>query len=656
MMKHSAARPGMPLYCVLLILFAAPAALLFAPDSVGAGEKDMVTYVGGDGNQELHGILRLSDGSLLVSGTCDNLSWVPARAKKKTLPFETPTKRKSTGKWPFLMRISPDGRKITHVARLPKGSAEDLRYIKTTSTPGKKTGVLYVSGTLGEPDGDGERGYFIGRLDGNFVTSLPTKFEWVREAKAGKKLRRTQPWDVGPKGRVLYAVGKAYSYDWMAVLGITADGKDAIVPHWRTHWYTDEAGERHEFHGPVGDAPGTVYQSGIVLKIWGRGDFRSWNRQDFLKESSDGNGGRKQGKWPLDAMFPGYWNPETKKTVDVTGTGKGYYGYRWGANPCGCVGAIAIDRRTGGVYIGGNNQSRLPGGNPDFEPWVVAMDRDGKLRWWQRLYAESKGVSTPDQYVDAVAIDYRKAPDKGGSLVVVARAHGNNVNNFWKGNEIKHPVNPGHGFQNQFTGTHGNIHYQWIGRMTCKDGTMLNATYFAEYAEGAKFTAGNMFKNPLLDHWPSFSAGWPNVNTTRIKPHSLYVGEKGNVYLAAKGRRVITTSNAHQEMPSPTADKGSRGQWSDFVRVYTPGLTTLRYSSLLHGRWNWDTGKGGSAVNLSVVTPVKGGLAVTGTAPADTDADAATGDPMPTANIPEWGKPKRTATMGVLGVLHFEKQ
>jgi hypothetical protein len=218
------------------------------------------------------------------------------------------------------------------------------------------------------------------------------------------------------------------------------------------------------------------------------------------------------------------------------------------------------------------------------------------------------------------------------------------VNNFWKGNEIKHPVNPGHGFQNQFTGTHGNIHYQWIGRMTCKDGTMLNATYFAEYAEGAKFTAGNMFKNPLLDHWPSFSAGWPNVNTTRIKPHSLYVGEKGNVYLAAKGRRVITTSNAHQEMPSPTADKGSRGQWSDFVRVYTPGLTTLRYSSLLHGRWNWDTGKGGSAVNLSVVTPVKGGLAVTGTAPADTDADAATGDPMPTANIPEWGKPKRTAT------------
>lgn len=36
-------------------------------------------------------------------------------------------------------------------------------------------------------------------------------------------------------------------------------------------------------------------------------------------------------------------------------------------------------------HIGGNNKSGLPDGNPYFEPCVVAMDRDGALRWCVRL-------------------------------------------------------------------------------------------------------------------------------------------------------------------------------------------------------------------------------------------------------------------------------
>ncbi|MFP4054852.1 MAG: hypothetical protein ACLFV7_13400, partial [Phycisphaerae bacterium] len=220
--------------------------------------------------------------------------------------------------------------------------------------------------------------------------------------------------------------------------------------------------------------------------------------------------------------------------------------------------------------------------------------------------------------------------------------------------QVTHPDNPGRGFQNGFTGTHGNMHYQWIGRLTLKQGRLLNCTYFAEYAEGAKHR-DQTFDNPLLDDWPHFKSGWPNLNTTRVEPHGLAIDAKGNVYVSAKGRRVITTSNAYQQMPSPLK-KGTRGQWSDFVRVYTPGLTTLRYSSLLHGKWDWDTGKGGSPVDLGVVVPVEDGLVVVGTADVGKDSDKPEGDDMPVSNVPDWGQPTRHGRAGVVGRLTFDKQ
>jgi hypothetical protein len=49
-------------------------------------------------------------------------------------------------------------------------------------------------------------------------------------------------------------------------------------------------------------------------------------------------------------------------------------------------------------------------------------------------------------------------------LVVGARAHGNNTENLWEGNTVA--ANPNaKGFQNQFTGTNGNIHESWLGKL-----------------------------------------------------------------------------------------------------------------------------------------------------------------------------------------------
>ncbi|MBK7084986.1 MAG: hypothetical protein IPH53_10085 [Flavobacteriales bacterium] len=120
------------------------------------------------------------------------------------------------------------------------------------------------------------------------------------------------------------------------------------------------------------------------------------------------------------------------------------------------------------MYIGFNTKSVLPGGEPDFEPAVMAMDADGALLWWSRLYHEvtpggDTVNSSPDQYIDALAIDYSQPP-ASGMLVVNARCHGNNVENLWEGSSIA--ANPGaSGFQNQFTGTNGNIHISWLGKL-----------------------------------------------------------------------------------------------------------------------------------------------------------------------------------------------
>lgn len=608
-----------------------------ATQGVGGQPHDVAFFVGAGRSVRLDSVFRLSDGTLLIGGGGADLAWVPSAVPRVTLKGTTSA---GSGSVAFLLHCSGDLKTLLRVVCLPQGMSESVSRIRDTSLPGEKTGVLFLSGGR-------SGGYMIGRLDGNFVDRLPTGFAWTREVAAGGILADLQPWDVSSDGTTVYATGTPHGHDWMSVQRLKADGRDDVVPHWRTHWTHDAGGTVTEFYGDAAASPVPVTRSAIVLKIGARGDFRSWNREDFVLKSSDGNGGVKEGRWPFDAMMKGYWDPATHETVDVTGTGKGYTGYRWGKNPCASVGAIAVDRRTGTMYLGGNNQSKLPDGKPDFEPWVVAMDKDGSLRWWQRLYAESKGVSTPDQFVDGLAIDYGKAAT-GGTLVVVARSHGNNVNNYYNASKLVHPVKA---FQDGFTGRMGNIHYSWIGRLSQDRGDVVACTYLAEYADGTKH-GRDPFSEPNLKHWPAFTSGWPDLNTTRMAPGSLVVDPDGSIGLCATGRRVVTTRNAFLEMPSPQEFPESKGQWSDFVRVYRNDLSGVKYSSLLKGPWDWTTGTGGSDVSLRACIPVPSGVIVVGTCPENGEGKAS-GDPMPVRNVPTWGNSQRAGRTGVIAYLHF---
>lgn len=279
-----------------------------------------------------------------------------------------------------------------------------------------------------------------------------------------------------------------------------------------------------------------------------------------------------------------------------------------------------------------NFKSVAANGSPDFEPAVVAMDAMGSLRWWSRLYHEVTPSgdtvnSIPDQYVDALAIDY--ASDQ---LVVAARAHGNNVENLWEGDEIA--ANPNaNGFQNRFTGTNGNIHQSWLGKLSLGDGNLRHSTYVAELAEGTG-SLGSPHPDPNLDGWPDPNTGWPDVNTTRTARNNLKVSSKGDVCLLGVGRRTITTANAYQKMVKPYF--GGKSCWNSFTRVYDADLSVPLYASLIVGQWDTLTQVGGDNTELFGICKTQLGVVCVGRQKADANG-AALGNPLPVSNVPNWG-------------------
>jgi hypothetical protein len=128
------------------------------------------------------------------------------------------------------------------------------------------------------------------------------------------------------------------------------------------------------------------------------------------------------------------------------------------------------------------------------------------------------------------------------------------------------------------------------------------------------------------------------------------VDAHGNIYVCGTGRRPITTKNAFQKMPKPQ-DGPSR--WTDFVRVYNPELTTLRYSSIIAGPWDWKTGEGGSTVSLQAALPTEAGMVVVGYSTTDAKTGEIGKTSLPTQNVPAWSNIKRLGEDGVLGLLKY---
>jgi hypothetical protein len=612
-------------------------------------DKDTAAYVGGTGAERFTATLRLSDGSFLIAGGADDMSWLPAGTPTTQLTFDG-LHSSHPGRTAFILHVSADLKTITRAVTLPPGAASEISRMRTTEAPGQPTGLLYISGprTVASAADDG---YFIARLDHNFLTAPPAAARWVYNVSARPRQaagdrgtsahKELQPWDVSASGEVVYATGAEYDFRWAAIEKLDADGKQTIVPNWPAHWSATTEWSGATAAEYPNQATDPLVRSAIVMKAGRKGSLRSRTQADFDRLLPDGNGRTdRKGAMPDDYFFTGPCNAQSCPT-----SGRGYTGYRTSDKTTQRVGGIVIDRRSGDLYFGYSTQSVLPDGNPDFEPAVVAMRPDGTLKWWSRLYHEQveqrnqdgtpktdangatlyHRTSTPDQYVDGLAIDY--ANDQ---LVVLARAHGNNVINLWRGDKIAD--NPqAQGFQNQFTGNNGNIHISWLGKLTLAAGALRHATYVAEYIDGnTRF--GQPHPDPNLDGWPNPNGGWPDVHTTRCRG-DVRVDAQGRVAILCTGRRSITTATAFQKMLKP--GQGS-STWNQFVRLYAADLSTLVYSSILTGTWDAANGTGGGNTWLSGIFPIDGGLIAVGWHEVD-EQGVPKGNPIPTANLPGWG-------------------
>ncbi|MEY4141585.1 MAG: hypothetical protein RL110_957 [Bacteroidota bacterium] len=605
-------------------------------------QQNVLSYAGNSGKECFYDVTQLTDGTFLVCGYAENLDWIDPQVPKIQLSTSNNIPNSlGTNRYGIILHLSSDLSNILEVVHFPQGKVEDVRFIKTNSLPYHPTGDLFIScNTADTYNNNG--GYIIAKLNGNFINQTPTHTQWVQVVWAMSYAKEAHPWDVTSNGEIYYVSGEAHGYDWSAMYCLDHNGLRKPVEHWRTHWLTNNS----EWKGtpassnPLGSIDQVKY-SGIVFKYQNRCELRSWTQAEFDQIMPDGNGGTRKGRWPADFLFNGPCDP-----ANPSANSPGYNGYSpeaccpvWGAS------SIAIDRRNNHVYLGMNFKSYYnPGVTPDFEPAVLCFNDEGALQWWSRLYHEITPSgdtvgSIPDQYVDALAIDYAN-----DLLVVGARAHGNNTENLWEGNTIV--ANPNaFGFQNQFTGTNGNIHESWLGKLTLTEGNLMHSTYVAEYAEStANFGAAH--PDPNLDGWPNPNEGWPNVNTTRIAKNNMKVSSSGDVLIGGVGRRTITTANAYQKMVKPFW--GGMSAWNSFVRVYNSSLNLPKYSSLIVGVWDTITQAGGGNTDIYGVYKTAQGVIAVGRHTADPATLVANGNSIPTVNVPNWGTPSPQSESAII--------
>ncbi|NJL32057.1 MAG: hypothetical protein HC898_10765, partial [Phycisphaerales bacterium] len=185
-----------------------------------ASTANKVSYIGGAGAQQMTEIFRLSDGTYLLGGNATNIDFIPANAPRIELDGSV-IRSGGSNRFALMLHVSADLQKVLHALYLPKGVCNDIRRIRSSGKPGEKTGDIFISGprSNGDPEADGGAdGYYIAKLNGNFIDQVPSGFAWVHHVAALGEHQHFQPWDVDNLGRVYYAAGNGFSKTWSAII------------------------------------------------------------------------------------------------------------------------------------------------------------------------------------------------------------------------------------------------------------------------------------------------------------------------------------------------------------------------------------------------------------------------------------------------------
>jgi|GEM_PF-2329145 len=649
-------------------------ALFFLIARLGYAQQDIVAYAGNSGTERFNTVLQLSDSTYLVGGSATNLNWIsngagnPAVQQIQLDRGNIRNDRSTRRKFGFILHISKDLRTILRVLYFNQGDVEDVRHIKTNTIPGATTGDIFISGNIEyterSPSGPlpgRYNGYYLAKLDNNFVNGIPGGLSWSFNVWATGAHKIRQPWDVGKDGKVVYVQGEDNGTDWCAIYRRRANGSGTdIVTDWTTHSGTnilDGSTATGEWTPAYSNPQVKPTESLVNLKL-GRCSLRSWTAADYSAVYNDENGTTKRGRWPLDY----YFNSECNTTFPgATQTVPGYTGYQPGASQTATVGGIAVDKETNDIYFGASFPSVTSTGQPDVEPFVMAYTSTGARKWWARLYQETAAQSPPNQLIEGLTIDYAGTQK---SVLVLARQQGNTSKGLWAGNTIQNnPLLPfgTATFTQQFTGTNNNMYTSWLGKYRASSGDLLYSTYVAGFfGSSAGIDASSVGSVAEATDFPSHNKGWPDLSDTQSEI-DVKTDATGRVYLLIRSRGFTTTNRAYQKQESPVPNlltSNRRDTWGDYVVVYEPDLKKLVYSSMLTGEWNRkenDASRGsvgGGNTDLVGLFPWKGGVTIVGFH-QDLNGDAIPdgnsipfyyqyGSPLPNltfpAFTPTWGK------------------
>lgn len=671
------------------------AALAFALPLATIAQTNMSAYLGGNGNDRLEQMLRLSDGTVLVAGSSTDLTWVPTSVVRNQIALGGATLNSADrrGNIGTIMRFTRNLDTLLEVHTLPANTVQDVTKIKTNTVPGAPTGDIFISGRRSGTVGN-QGGWYVAKLNNNFIAGAPTAL--VYAINVGALPRSTnqfagpwanngqdpdtkiwQPWDVQSDGKVVLVTGQEFEANWSAFERYKVDGSGRdTVGNWPNHWVRWVTGEGRtgttEFRGKITDIPRDsvwintgnnvfdsvafteVLYSGIVLKVNRNGsNLRSYTQQDFDLVTTDENKtGTRKGKFADD-----YFYQFPCVTGNCNSFGPGYTGYNF-FNPNNNVAtqrvvAVEIDKRNNDLYYGlGSYSQHLKnlGLQWDFEPSVHAMRVNGEQKWWARCYPTDTNSSPAGQVIDALALDYTS-----NQVIVVGRSIGKGVDNFWKPTQLTHDNRPGVLNELIAANLDENIHTSWIGKYAMDSLRIFRSTYVAERAPNQPL--GAPVPNPLYDGWDDLNQGNPNLADTRIQ--QVVVLANGDIAITAYTQgRTMTTADALQSMMKP--DRGgntdSASAPNAFVRVYSSDLTQIKYSSLLTGIWDPFDGSQGDNVRLQglLATEDGNGLLVTGYQDTLNGTPlASAGGRIPVLNAPTFARKVPVGREGVFARLNF---
>ncbi len=226
--------------------------------------QNILSYVGdATSNVQLKTVLMLSDSSFLIAGRANNINWLPGVVTITTLDLSTTTivsdwsdathlantiQSYGVTQIAFIMRVSKNYSTILDFVRFPANTVVDITKIKTNSKPGDPIDDIYISGErLGDatPASDG---YYIAKLNENFISGVPTSLTWFRNVyirTAGDANKYNQPWDVDADGEIVFVTGETLNFNWGEIFHMDTTGALDYVPEWPFQYYTMNGGVKY---------------------------------------------------------------------------------------------------------------------------------------------------------------------------------------------------------------------------------------------------------------------------------------------------------------------------------------------------------------------------------------------------------------------------